>query len=61
MLTTERVLCTTDSVNIYKQLYSTAMSSSVSVVVAGIVIQNTARGTSPCYLYAQYTSLVTLH
>ena len=34
MLTTERVVCTTDRVNIYKQLYSTAMGSPVSVVVA---------------------------
>ena len=38
---TERLVCSTDRVNIYKQLYSTAMSSPVSVVVAGIVMQNT--------------------
>ena len=43
----------------YKPLHGTPMGSPVSVVVAEIVMQN-VRGTSPSYLHANCTSLVTL-
>ena len=42
----------------YKQLHGTAMGSTVSVVVAEFVMQN-IDGTSPSYLHANCTSLVT--
>ena len=43
-----------------KQLHGTAMSSPVPVVVAEINCYAKHGGASPSYLYANYTSLVTL-
>ena len=44
----------------YKQLHGTAMSSPVPVVVVEINCYAKHGGASPSYLYANYTSLVTL-